>query len=414
VSDSQNSIYTPEVEVFRLEVRHWLEENLPTGWLEEGYEQTTEQQAAFSRDWRDTLYKGGWICASWPKEYGGRGLSTLESVVLTEEFVRARAPLRADFFGDTLVGPTILQWGNEEQKSFFIPRILRGEIAWCQGFSEPDAGSDLASVRTRAELDGDEWVINGQKIWTTRAQDADYIFLLTRTDPTSPKHQGLSYLVVPMDQPGVQVRPIIQLDGAVDFNEVFFENARAPKDWVIGPVHGGWKVAMTTLGFERGGSSTTSYRRFQKELDQIIESARINGKAQDPLIRQKLVRQWSRVQIIRLSGLRTLSDVLNGTKQAAALGPLNKLMWSETHRDTMRLAIEILGMEGQVLSGDASEGDAYVSGYGLRELGLDYSASPIQRSFFFSIADTVGGGTSEIQRNVVGERFLGLPKEPQV
>lgn len=261
---SSNSIYTPEVELFRLEVRHWLEENLPAGWLEEGYEQTPEEQAAFSRDWRDTLYKGGWICASWPKEYGGRGLSVLESVVLTEEFVRARAPLRADFFGDTLVGPTILQWGSEEQKSFFIPKILRGEIAWCQGFSEPDAGSDLASVRTHAELDGDEWVINGQKIWTTRAQDADYIFLLTRTDPTSPKHQGLSYLVVPMDQPGVEVRPIIQLDGAVDFNEVFFDNARAPKDWVIGPVHGGWKVAMTTLGFERGGSSTTSYRRFQK------------------------------------------------------------------------------------------------------------------------------------------------------
>lgn len=407
-----SGIYTEEVEAFRREVRTWLEENLPAGWLEEGFTQTPEERAAFSREWRQVLYEGGWICASWPREYGGRGLSTLEAVVLNEEFARARAPLRADFFGDTLVGPTMFQWGTEEQKQYFIPRILKGEIAWCQGFSEPDAGSDLASVRTVAHLEGDQWVINGQKIWTTRAQDADYIFLLARTDADVAKHKGLSYIVVPMKQPGVEVRPIVQLDGAVDFNEVFFDDARAPHDWVIGPVNGGWKVAMSTLGFERGGSSTTSHRRFQKELDQIIEIARANGKANDPLIRDRIVRQWSRIQVLKYSGLRTLADILGGTKNAAALGPLSKMMWSETHRDTMRLAIDILGMQGQVLTGDPSEGDAYVSGYGLRQLGIEYPASAIQRSFFFSIADTIGGGTSEIQRNVVAERYLGLPKEP--
>ncbi|HEX2040840.1 MAG TPA: acyl-CoA dehydrogenase family protein [Acidimicrobiales bacterium] len=399
--------YPPEAEQFRTEIRAWLEEHLPPDF----HELTGEARQEFNRTWVRKLHEGGWICASWPTEYGGKGLTTMQQVVLHEEFARAGAPMRADFFGDTLVGPTILQWGTEEQKKEFLPKILRGEISWCQGFSEPDAGSDLAGLKTQAVLDGDEWVINGQKVWTTQAQYADYIFLLARTDPTAPKHAGISYLLVPMNQPGVEVRPIEQVDGSAEFNEVFFTDARCPKDNVVGAVNDGWKVAMTTLGFERGTSATTSHRRFQKELDEIVAVARKNGRIGDPRIRQGLAAAWSKVKIMEINGLRSLSDVLHGTKQAAALGPLNKMFWSEYHQDVMELAIDILGMDGQVLTGTSAE--EFVPGIGRRRGRKGYPVSPLQASFFFSRSETIWGGTAEIQRNIVGERVLGLPKEPK-
>jgi alkylation response protein AidB-like acyl-CoA dehydrogenase len=333
-------------------------------------------------------------------------------VVLNEEFARANAPLRADFFGDTLVGPTILQWGTEEQKKEFLPKILSGQMSWCQGFSEPDAGSDLAGLKTRAELDGDEWVINGQKVWTTQAQYADYCFLLARTDPNVSKHAGISYLLVPMKQDGITVRPIEQIDGSAEFNEVFFDNVRCPKENVVGGVNNGWKVAMTTLGFERGTSATTGHRRFLKELDEIIEKARKNGKASDPLVRQELAKAWSRVKIMEVNGWRSLTDVLHGTHHAAALGALNKMFWSEHHRETMELAMDILGLEGQVLNGK-EEAEEFVSGVGRRRGRKGYPVNPLQASFFFSRSETIWGGTAEIQRNIVGERVLGLPKEPK-
>ncbi len=268
-------------------------------------------------------------------------------------------PMRADFFGDTLVGPTILQWGTEEQKRAFIPRILDGTIAWCQGFSEPDAGSDLASLTTRATLDGDEWVVSGQKVWTTQAQFADYIFLLARTDPEAPKHQGISYLLVPMKQPGVEVRPIKQIDGSSEFNEVFFADARCPVQNVVGGVNNGWKVAMTTLGFERGASSTTGHRRFQKELDQVIEEARRCGRITDPTVRQGLAHAWSKVKIMQINGYRSLTDALHGTHHAAALGAMHKMLWSEYHQHVMDLAVDVLGMEGQILTGSDDTDDAF-------------------------------------------------------
>src|SRR3954452_13149530 len=294
--------YPPDAEEFRGDIRAWLEENLPEGWFDEGFSMTPEERRKFHEEWTQKLFEGGWICASWPTEYGGKGLSIMENVVLNEEFAKAGAPLRADFFGDTLVGPTILQWGSEEQKREFLPKIQSGQIAWCQGFSEPEAGSDLAGLRTKAELDGDEWVINGQKIWTTQAQDADYIFLLARTDPSAPKHAGISYLLVPMKQEGIEVRPIVQPDTSAEFNEVFFSNARCPKENVVGGLNNGWKVAMTTLGFERGSSATTSHRRFEKELDHIIGHARENGAIHDPVVRQGLARLWSKIQIMRVNG----------------------------------------------------------------------------------------------------------------
>jgi len=248
-------------------------------------------------------------------------------------------------------------------------------------------------------------------VWTTQAQKADYVFLLARTDPDAPKHKGISYLLVPMKQPGVEVRPIVQPDGSAEFNEVFFTDVRCPKDNVVGGLNNGWKVAMTTLGFERGSSATTSHRRFAKELDQILDTARANGRIGEPTIRQRFVRQWSRVQIQRMNGLRSLSDTLHGTKQAAALGPLNKMIWSEAHRDTMDLAMDVLGMDAQILTGTASD-DEYVPGYGVRRGRADYPVSTLQAGFFFSRSETIWGGTAEIQRNIVGERALGLPKEP--
>jgi alkylation response protein AidB-like acyl-CoA dehydrogenase len=403
----------PEAETFRTEIRAWLVEHLPEGWFDEGFEMTPDERRSFNENWIKTLYEGGWICASWPTEYGGMGLSIMEYVVLNEEFARAHAPMRADFFGDTLVGPTILQWGTEEQKQFFLPKILKGEISWCQGFSEPNAGSDLAGLSTKADLDGEEWVITGQKVWTTQAQYADYCFVLARTDPDASKHKGISYLLVPMRQPGIEVRPIVQPDGSAEFNEVFFTEARCPVDAVVGGVNNGWKVAMTTLGFERGSSATTSYRRFERELDSLIGIARENGKIDDPLIRQRLARQWSRIQLMRFGGLRTLSASVSGRKDpgVAALGALNKMIWSETHRDTMELALDILGMEGQILTGSVD--DEYVAGVGRRVTARDYPASPMQVSFFFSRSETIWGGTAQIQRNIVGERVLGLPKEPK-
>ncbi|MDQ1436901.1 MAG: hypothetical protein QOK43_530 [Acidimicrobiaceae bacterium] len=399
--------YPPEAEAFRAEIRAWLDANLPDNFQD----LKGEARKQFNEEWVRKLYEGGWICASWPKEYGGKGLSTMQQVVLSEEFARAGAPMRADFFGDTLVGPTILQWGTEEQKKEFLPKILTGQISWCQGFSEPDAGSDLAGLKTRAELDGDEWVVNGQKVWTTQAQYADYVFLLARTDPEAPKHAGISYLLVPMQQPGVEVRPIEQVDGSSEFNEVFFNNARCPKDNVVGGVNNGWKVAMTTLGFERGTSATTSHRRFQKELEDVIDAARKNGRASDPLTRQRLAQAWTKVKIMEVNGLRTLSDVLHGTKQAAALGALNKMYWSEYHKETMELAVDILGMDGQILTGKSDED--FVPGVGRRRGRTTYPVSPLQAAFFFSRSETIWGGTAEIQRNIVGERVLGLPKEPK-
>jgi len=402
--------YPVEAEEFRVVIRTWLEENLPQGWFDDGFKMSDDERKAFNDTWTEKLFAGGWICAGWPKEYGGKGLSLLQQVVLNEEFARAGAPLRADFFGDTLVGPTILQWGTEEQKKEFIPGILQGKIAWCQGFSEPNSGSDLASLKTEAVLDGDEWVINGQKVWTTQAQHADYVFLMCRTDKNAPQHAGISYLLVSMHQPGVEVRPIIQVDGSAEFNEVFFTDARCPKDNVVGGVNNGWKVAMTTLGFERGSSSTTGYRRFLKEWEFIVKEAKKNGTNENALLRDRMVKAWQKIKIMEINGYRSLTDSINGTHHTALLGATNKMFWSEFHRDTMELGLDVLGMDAQILTG---KGEAEGTLPGNRRGRSDYPVSDLQAGFFFSRSETIWGGTAEIQRNIIGERALGLPKEPK-
>ena len=405
--------YPPEAEAFRKEIRSWLEEQLPDGWFEPGFEMSDEERAEFNEDWPKRLRAGGWICATWPEEYGGKGLSTMEGVVLAEEFARARAPMRADFFGDTLVGPTILQWGTEEQKQEFLPKILHGEVRWCQGFSEPDSGSDLASLKTSAVLDGDEWVINGQKVWTTGGHHADYCFLLTRTDPDAPKHKGISYLLVPMGQPGVDVRNITQPDGTAEFCEVFFNDARCPRDNVVGGVNNGWKVANSTLAFERGQSATTGYRRFEEELRLLIEAARQRDLLHDPQIRRRLADYYTRVQILRINGLRSLTSAVSGVKDPGvmALGATNKMFWSEMHQRAMELALDIFGPESMLIDAGPAAGSWPGALRDRRRAG--YPVSPMMSAFFFSRSETIWGGTSQIQRNIVGERVLGLPKEPR-
>ncbi len=405
--------YDDAAEAFRKEIRGWLEDNLPDGWGSDDFDMAPDERAAFNEAWPQKLFEGGWICATWPKEYGGKGLSTMEGVVLAEEFARLKAPLRADFFGDTLVGPTILQWGTEEQKKEFLPRILNGSMRWCQGFSEPNSGSDLASLKTSAILDGDEWVINGQKVWTTGGHHADYCFLLTRTDPDSPKHKGISYLLVPMHQEGVEVRGIVQPDGTAEFCEVFFDDARCPKDNVVGGVNNGWKVANSTLAFERGMSATTGYRRFEEEWKLMVAAARERGVIDQPSVRQGLAQYYTKVQILRTNGLRSLSTTLMDKKDPSimALGALNKMFWSEMHKAAMELALDIFGADSMLIDSGPDSGSWPGA---LRDKRRDgYPVSPMMSSFFFSRSETIWGGTSQIQRNIVGERVLGLPKEPQ-
>ncbi|MBL6630766.1 MAG: acyl-CoA dehydrogenase family protein [Ilumatobacteraceae bacterium] len=374
---------------------------------------TADERAEFNRTWPHKLFEGGWICATWPTEYGGKGLSTMQGVVLAEEFARARAPMRGDFFGDTLVGPTLLQWGTEEQKREFLPGILQGRTRWCQGFSEPNSGSDLASLKTSAVLDGDQWVINGQKVWTTQGHHADYCFLLTRTDTDSPKHAGISYLLVPMDQPGIEVRGITQPDGTAEFCEVFFTDAKCPKDNVVGGVNNGWKVANSTLAFERGQSATTGYRRFEEEYRLMVEVATANGAISDPVIRQRLMEYYTKIQILKVNGLRNLTVAVTGKKDLGtiALGATNKMFWSEMHKAAMELALDIHGADAMLVDSGPPSGSWPGA---MREKRRDgYPVSGMMSAFFFSRSETIWGGTSQIQRNIVGERVLGLPKEPK-
>lgn len=405
--------YPAEAEEFRTEIRSWLLENLPDGWFDEGFSMDADQKAEFNDQWTSKLFEGGWICATWPVEYGGKGLSTMQGVVLAEEFARAKAPMRADFFGDTLVGPTILMNGTEEQKKYFLPKILDGSMRWCQGFSEPDSGSDLASLKTTAVRDGEEWVINGQKVWTTQAQFADYCFVLARTDPDVKKQAGISYLLVPMNQPGIEVRGINQPDGTAEFNEVFFADARCPVENVVGGLNNGWKVANDTLGFERGMSATTGYRRFAEEYRLMVEKAQSNGAINDPIIRQGLARYYSKIQIMRINGLRSLTQTLHGTKDLGviALGVTNKMFWSETHQAAMQLALDIWGADSMLVDSGTDSGSwpAAMRGEGRP----NYPVSLMMSAYFFSRSETIWGGTSQIQRNIVGERVLGLPREPK-
>ena len=399
--------YPESAETVRAEVREWLAASLPEGWSGTGA-LPTEDLAAFIRDWREKLSAGGWLGLEWPPEYGGRGLGSIETIAVHEELARAGVPAGGanDAFSIGMLGNTILALGTEEQKRHFLPRILSGDDVWCQGYSEPDAGSDLASVKTRAYLDGDEWVINGQKIWTSAGHLANWIFVLCRTDPDAPRHKGITFILCPMDQPGVEVRPIRMISGESEFNEVFFTDARAPRDHVIGQIHDGWRVAMALLGFERGKDAATTPIGFRNELDRLVAYTRELGRSGDPLIRDRLVRAYEKVEIMRFMGYSALTRFARGE----APGPeaaITKVWWSDYHREVTELAMEIMGIAGLV-----AEGRKPSSAFRSDDFNAPNSPASWQTVFLNARAGTIYAGTNQIQRNIIGELVLGLPKEP--
>jgi alkylation response protein AidB-like acyl-CoA dehydrogenase len=400
--------YPPEATEYREKVRAFLAANLPEGWRGIGA-LSHEEATAFRERWRATLHANGYLALSWPTEYGGAGLSPLESVVLAEEFARAGVPTGGsnDGFGIAMLGNTMLRWGTEEQKRHHLPRILSGEDRWCQGYSEPAAGSDLGNLGCRAVLDGDEWVINGQKIWTSAGHLANHIFVLARTDTDAPKHKGITFLLVPMDQPGVEVRPIRMMSGESEFNEVFFSDARCPRENVLGEVNGGWAVAMTLLGNERGAGAAVTAIGFRGELDKLTVLARERGLTEDPLIRQQLARAHTKVEIMRFLGYKALTSVLQG-KQPGADASIGKLWWSEYHREVTELAVSILGPDALVPSGQRPH-----TAFRYDEPGSPNHSASWVGVFFNARAGTIYAGTSQVQKGIVGEQILGLPKEPR-
>ena len=386
---------------FRAEVRSFLEDGLGGEFAAvRGRGGPGDEGAMFAerQAWERHLGAHGWTCVGWPKEHGGRGLSLRQQVVYHEEYARARAPGRLGIIGEGLLGPTVIAFGSPEQQRRFLPPIVAGEELWCQGYSEPGAGSDLAGIATRAERDGDEWVITGQKVWTSLAHWAQWCFVLARTAPVADpgrRHQGISYLLVPMDQPGIEVRPIVQLTGTSEFNEVFFDDARTDADLVVGEVGQGWSVAMGTLTFERGISTLGQQVGFARELSEIVELAERNGAASDPVIKDKLTRAWMGLQVMRAHAMRTLSAVDASAQGGEA--SVAKLLWANWHRGLGELAMEVAGA------------DSLLAGNG--PFGADADLSDQQRLFLFSRADTIYGGSNEIQRNIIAERVLGLPRE---
>jgi alkylation response protein AidB-like acyl-CoA dehydrogenase len=375
---------------FRREVRDWLAANLDPALRGAGGPGREHEAFPERLAWCRRLAAAGWTCLAWPEAHGGRGAPLAAQVVFHEEYARADAPARVDHIGETLVGPTLIAFGTPEQQRRFLPGIAAVEELWCQGYSEPGAGSDLAAVSTRARPDGDEWVLDGQKIWTSLAHVADWCFVLARTGPPpegASRHSGLSYLLVPMRQPGVTVRPIRQLTGDSEFNEVFFDGARTASDMVVGEVGQGWRVAMGTLAFERGASTIGQRIGFRRELDGVIALARETGAARDPVIRERIARAWVGLSVLRSHTLRTL-DGAPSSQDASVV----KLLWSGWHRSLGELAMDVLGAAGALARGDAGELDRW------------------QRLFLFSRADTIYGGSDEIQKNIIATRVLGLPR----
>jgi len=390
--------FSDEDEAFRAEARAWLTEQLEGDFAGvRGRGGMGDEHSLFDERlaWEQALGAAGWTCVGWPKEHGGRGLTLHQQVIWYEEYARAKGPGRLNHMGVELAGPTIIAFGTPAQQQRFLPPIVGGTELWAQGYSEPNAGSDLANVSTFAELDGDEWVISGQKVWTSLAHWSDWCFVVARTNRDAPRHRGLSYLLVPLRQDGVDIRPIRQITGTSEFNEVFFDGARTKAEHIVGDVDGGWKVAMGTLAFERGASTLGNQLGYRNELDSIIEVARRTDRLDDPSIRQRLAQAHIELEIMRWSALRVLSAAGAELPREAMI---SKLYWATWHRNLGNLAMDVLGPEA-----------------GLTSQGSDdpYDPTLLQRLFLFSRADTIYGGSNQIQRNIIGERALGLPPEPK-
>jgi alkylation response protein AidB-like acyl-CoA dehydrogenase len=385
---------SPQDEEFRRRIRNWLADNLTgrfAALLGAGGPGREHEAHAERLAWNRHLAAAGWTCLGWPPEHGGRGATLAQQVIFYEEYARARAPARVGYLGEELLGPTLIAFGTPEQQRRFLPRIAAVEELWCQGYSEPGAGSDLAAVATTARLDGDQWVITGQKVWTSLAMEADWCFVLARTQPGSRRGEGLSYLLVPMRQRGVTVRPIRQLTGTSEFNEVFFDGARTDIGLVVGEAGDGWRVARATLAIERGVATLGQQVGFERELQRLVELARQTGASGDPLIRDRLGRAWIGLEAMRAHALRTLAAEPG---EGTGTGPSElKLLWSRWHQELGELAMDVLGAPSMVAR------------------GAPYDLDDWQRLFLFSRADTIYGGSDEIQRTIIAERALGLPRQ---
>ena len=390
---------TPAQEHFRREVRSWLEQNLPSGWgtPADREPETAEERVAFARAWQRKLYEGGYAGLTWPKQYGGRAASVIEALLWSEEYARAQGPDIVNLgVGIGLVGPTLIAHGAPWQKERLLPRILRGEDIWCQGFSEPDAGSDLAAVRTRGEVGQDEIVVTGQKTWTSFAHYADWCILVVRTDPDVAKHKGLSFLVVDMKSPGITIRPLVEMTGEAWFNEVFFDHVRVPRENLVGALNRGWQVVLTTLSHERGtGAMYAYFERRLRDLVQLAQSARCNGArwADDPALRQKLAQYAIETKVLRYSAFRNVT-ALERNRVPGTVSSIFKLFWSELEQRMRDSAGEILGPYLMLPRGEPRAIDD----------------GRWQYELLWSRAATIYAGTSEIQRNIIAERVLGLPR----
>ena len=382
---------------FRDELRAWLEMHVPKDWSQ-WREKPLEESFPYLRAWQRKLDEGRWAAVSWPKEYGGRSATLMQQAIFWEEMARIQAPSMANALGLGLIGPTIIAYGTEAQKKRFIPKILSAEEVWCQGFSEPNAGSDLASLQTEAHLEGDHYIINGQKVWTSFGWVADWCELVVRTDPAVPKHKGLTVLLVDMKSPGVEVRPLRQMTGESEFNELFFRDVRVPRENVLGKVNDGWNVAISTLMFERGSYGARLHLLFKRNIDRLIELSRTfqrNGQpaAKDPLMRQKLAQCYAEIEIMRLNQLRAFSRT-TATGVPGPEGSIQKIFWSELNQRLQQIAQEMFGPFGQLTSQDSRAVDNGIWSYGyLRTRG-----------------NTIEAGTSEVQRNIIGHFVLGLPR----
>ena len=403
-----NPTYSAAAEEYREKVQAFLAEKLPPNWKGIGA-LTGDALEHFITEWRATLFSSGYLAPGWPVEFGGGGLSELEQVIIAEEFARAGVPTGGhnDVFSIQMLGNTLLLFGTEEQKRYYLPRLLAGEDTWCQGYSEPNAGSDLSNVGLRAELDGDQWVLNGQKIWTSAGHLADHIFTLARTDPDAPKHKGISFLLVDMRQPGIEVRPIKMLSGESEFNEVFYTDAVVPKENVVGGVNNGWAVAMGLLGFERGAAASIAPIAFEAEFDRLLQLAKDRGVSNDPRIRQKLAWCYSKVQVMRYLGMRTLTKFLAGHHPGPD-GAIFKLYWSEYHKIVTELGVDLLGMDAMVPTGRKPS-----SAFSTDDAGAPNDSMSWTMTFLNARAGTIYAGSSQVQRNIIGEMVLGLPKEPK-
>jgi alkylation response protein AidB-like acyl-CoA dehydrogenase len=400
------SPYPASAELYRTSVRDFLKRHLPEGWVGLGALPTADQQH-FIGKWRATLNDNKLLAVSWPAGYGGAGLTPLEQLVLAEEFTLAGVPQGGlnDNFSIQMLGSTLLRFGTEEQKRHYLPRILSLQDVWCQGFSEPEAGSDLAGVRTWAAREGDEWVINGQKTWTSYAHLANHIFVLCRTDRGADRHRGLSFLLCPLHQRGITVRPFRTLTGEAEFNEVFFDNARCPVGNVVGEVNGGWRVAMTLLGFERGEAAATLPMKFAKDLQRLVDLTIRYGRREDDIIRQRLALCAEGVAQMRSMGMSAVSKWLKG-HDIGAESSIHKLFWSEWLQQATELAMDIMGADGIAPEGDGLQGMSFPAA----EAGTPNTTGAWADYFLRARAATIYAGASEIQRNIIGERILGLPR----